>query len=1063
MQALDLYRAIQAAAAAAPTADQMDADIGARCWAKSQGPSLSARALDYWATTETTCGADWVRDTAHDETMGELYELAAPLVASKHATFKHASGRVKLVNTRERLQGFAADMLKGAAWALWGGGPKPAETVKPRKARAATWRPGLVKVAAEALQDGQAADFLQVAIDQLGGRAYMFKAGEAFILYAPDYAEGLPEGFAVARRCDGKWRTTHMPSGLGVGYAFNSKAQALESGRSALRDSTPEKLARALEGARQVTEAQHAEALSDWRAAHGLAPVLPETEAQGEELAALPAAADEEPMSEDMAAIVATAAAVAIGTAQAQAAETCAPGAADPRAYVAAAAVDLERLSSQFNYCSTRRRQIEAGRRGELAALAYIAEALQRIAQQPGHSVDATEARKSLQRLAAEVAADAQAMSDQAHQQCGETQAQTVRTRAQLLQILASLGQAEEQQAQCEELAAELVTCDGPELDDTATAAADTPQASRDAIGADHTPTEADPADYSDPLKTRAQAGGYTAPRETLRADYLRAAEAGHTQQAGSKRGAWSAAMFRTADGRAGLAFKRPGHPVELADHASGPERMRALQAMAQAAEQAHQQQTEQAGGATAADYTQAPETLGPNCTTPHKTPAGAGALSIRLERWEGLVDECGQPETVGSFAEADAVLLRWSETAPEHGGYNKCGFVITWPDGDTYTGRFDLMHHRRERPSLRDHISGQAEFWLGTGCPMHMGEDEYRQAIERATDETRAQWSAVLGLLRLHAAYFPRQQPISCPNLRALAEHLKIEPAELVGLGVTTYQPSERNLKRGAITQAETMEGRWSGAPQLLAVVTYEDGTREHIEADAFKDHNNSRHTRRRLNLQRHGAPYLAQLAAAAAAQKAAASSAAERKEQAEKKARADLLEQFAHLERGGGCVVAARNMRALLKAAYPSVKFSVKTQQYSGGNSISVTWTDGPTDDAVGAIVNRFKHGSFNGMDDSYDFNRDPFPELFGGCYYTHVGRDESPELIERALVQHFPNAETRPSVQDWQNSRGIFDWRNVYTSQEADAYRAEFRRTLSSTDATPPAKTTRKGAKA
>lgn len=1065
MQALDLYRAIQAAAAAAPTADQMDADIGARCWAKSQGPRLSARAHDYWATVETTCGADWVRDTAHDETMGELYELAAPLLARKFATFQHVGGRVKLVNTRERLQGFAADMLKGAAWALWGGGPKPAETVKPRKARAAAWRPGLVKVAAEALEDGHAADFLQVAIDQLGGRAYMFKAGEAFVLYAPDYAEGLPEGFAVARRCDGKWRTTHMPSGLGVGYAFNSKAQALESGRSALRDSTPEKLARALEGARHVTEEQHAEALADWRAAHGLDVELPETEAQAEEQHAEALAEEAAPMSEDMAAIVATAAAVAIATAQAQAAETCAPGAADPRAYVAAAAVDLERLTSQFNYCATRRRNIEAGRRGELGALAYIVETLQRIAQQPGHSIDATEARKTLQRLAAEMAADAQAMSDQAHQQFGETQAQTVRTRVQLLQILVSMGHSIDAHgaAKLADTAAELVTCDGPELVDTAAAVADTPQAGCDAIGADHTPTEADPADCTDPRETRAQAGGYTQAHETLRADYLRAAEAGHTQQAGSKRGAWSAVMFRTADGRAGLAFKRPGQPVELADHASGGERMRALQAMAQAAEQAHQQQaqqdTQQAGAAQVADCTQAPETLAPDCTTPHETPAGAGALSIRLERWEGLVDECGQPETVGSFAEADAVLLRWSDTAPEHGGYNKCGFVITWPDGDTHTDRFDLVHHRRERPSLRDHISGQAEFWLGTGCPMHMGEQEYRQAIERATDETRAQWSAVLDLLRMHAAYFPRQQPISCPDLRALAEHLNIEPAELVGLGVTTYQPSERNLKRGAITQAETVEARWSGAPQLLAVVTYEDGTREHIDADAFKDHNNHRHTRRRLNLQRHGAPYLAQLAAAAAAQKASASSAAERKEQAEKKARADLLEQFAHLERGGGCVVAARNMRTLLKAAFPSVKFSVKTQQYSGGNNITVTWTDGPTDEAVGAIVNRFKHGSFNGMDDSYDFNRDPFPELFGGCYYTHVYREESPELVERALVEHFPHEASRPSVEDWKNGRGRFDPRNP----GGDCLRGEFHRHINAIDATPPAKTTRKGAKA
>lgn len=618
--------------------------------------------------------------------------------------------------------------------------------------------------------------------------------------------------------------------------------------------------------------------------------------------------------------VPALAAAVAIGSAQAQAAKTCATGCANPRAFVAVAAVDLERLTNSFNFDTTRRAKIEAGRRGDLGALPYIRAELQRLAEQPGHSVGAMEARQALQALVQAMAEEQQPDTDTAADE-----------------------------------AAELVTCDGPELAETAAALADTPAAGCDAIGATDTRTEADPA-----------------------------------------------------------------------------------------------------------DCTQAPETLAPDCTEAPETPAGAGALSIRLERWEGLVDECGQPVTVGSFAEADRVLLAWSETAPEHGGYNKCGFLITWPDGDTYEGRFDLVHHRRERPSLRDHISGQAEFWLGTGCPMHMGEQEYQDVISRATEETRAQWSAVLDLLRLHAAYFPRTQPSSCPDLRALVDHLKIEPAELVGLGVTTYRPNERDLKRGAITEAETVEGRWSGAPQLLAVVTYEDGTREHIEADGFKDHNNHRHTRRRLNLQRHGAPYLAQLAAAAAAQKAAASSAAERKAQAEQKARADLLEKFAHLEQGHGCVVAARNMRTLLKAAYPGVKFSVKTQQYSGGNNITVHWTDGPTDEAVGAIVNQFKHGSFNGMDDGYEFSRDPFPELFGGCYYTHAHRDESPELIERALVQHFPNAETRPSVQDWQNRRGLFDFRNVYTGREAEAYAAEFRRTLASIDATPPAKAAR-GAKA
>lgn len=469
MQALTMYRAIQAAALIAPTADEA-AHTAARLFAARQAlPPTFTRAADFWESTEITYGAEFHRDTAHAEALGELLETASCDMASKHATFKHAAGRVKMLNTRERLQGFAADMLKGAAWALWGGGEKPAEVSKPRKARTNTWRAGLVKVAAEALQDGQAADFLAVAMGQLGGLAYMHEAGNPFVVYAPDHAEGLPDGFAVARKCSGEWVTMHMASGLSVGRAQRVKAQALESGMSELQVSTPEQLARALAAARQVTEAQHAEALAAWRAAHGIAAEVPETEteAQGEELAT-EATTEAAPVSEDMAAIIATAATVAIATAQAQAAETCAPAETDT--------------------------------------------------------------------------------------------------------------------------AAELVTCDGPELTDAEATAPNTPPAMADAIGADHTPADATQGDDTDPLKTRAHAGGYTQQPETLRADYLRAADGGNTQQASSKTGAWSAVMFRTADGRAGLAFKRPGHPVELADHTTGGERMRALQTMAQAAEKAHQQ-----------------------------------------------------------------------------------------------------------------------------------------------------------------------------------------------------------------------------------------------------------------------------------------------------------------------------------------------------------------------------------------------------------------------------------------------------------------------------------------
>ena len=61
------------------------------------------------------------------------------------------------------------------------------------------------------------------------------------------------------------------------------------------------------------------------------------------------------------------------------------------------------------------------------------------------------------------------------------------------------------------------------------------------------------------------------------------------------------------------------------------------------------------------------------------------------------------------------------------------------------------------------------------------------------------------------------------------------------------------------------------------------------------------------------------------------------------------------------------AKMVRTALKAAFPGVKFSVRSDRYSGGSSIDVSWTDGPTVKAVEAVTCRFRGSSFNGMDDS------------------------------------------------------------------------------------------------
>jgi len=66
-----------------------------------------------------------------------------------------------------------------------------------------------------------------------------------------------------------------------------------------------------------------------------------------------------------------------------------------------------------------------------------------------------------------------------------------------------------------------------------------------------------------------------------------------------------------------------------------------------------------------------------------------------------------------------------------------------------------------------------------------------------------------------------------------------------------------------------------------------------------------------------------------------------------------------------------AAKLIKAELKKAFPSVKFSVRSSNYAGGDSVHVNWTNGPTRDAVTEITDKYQYGHFDGMIDLYEYS--------------------------------------------------------------------------------------------
>lgn len=96
------------------------------------------------------------------------------------------------------------------------------------------------------------------------------------------------------------------------------------------------------------------------------------------------------------------------------------------------------------------------------------------------------------------------------------------------------------------------------------------------------------------------------------------------------------------------------------------------------------------------------------------------------------------------------------------------------------------------------------------------------------------------------------------------------------------------------------------------------------------------------------------------------------------------------------------AQAVRAALKQAYPTIKFSVRSKSYSMGSSISVSWTDGPTQKEVDGILQHFNGSGFDGSQD-LKYQLDPV-ELNGelvkfGVDFVNGSRHISFTLMKQA----------------------------------------------------------------
>lgn len=112
-----------------------------------------------------------------------------------------------------------------------------------------------------------------------------------------------------------------------------------------------------------------------------------------------------------------------------------------------------------------------------------------------------------------------------------------------------------------------------------------------------------------------------------------------------------------------------------------------------------------------------------------------------------------------------------------------------------------------------------------------------------------------------------------------------------------------------------------------------------------------------------------------------------------------------------------ASAAIKAELTAAFPNIKFSCKSDSFSGGDSVHVSWTDGPTVRQVTEISRKYQYGHFDGMTDMYESTnrRDDIPQ----SKYVSESRHKS-EQIQSLLTQpEFTDTFTEEEKNDYRYS--------------------------------------------
>lgn len=111
-----------------------------------------------------------------------------------------------------------------------------------------------------------------------------------------------------------------------------------------------------------------------------------------------------------------------------------------------------------------------------------------------------------------------------------------------------------------------------------------------------------------------------------------------------------------------------------------------------------------------------------------------------------------------------------------------------------------------------------------------------------------------------------------------------------------------------------------------------------------------------------------------------------------------------------------AASLIRKELKEKFPQIKFSVRSENYSGGNSIGINYENGVPASEVEKVVSKYKDGHFDGMTDMYEYSSNPknLPRANYVFVYREISKDIK-EATKKEIAEKF-GMQDASNDQEW-----------------------------------------------